>query len=703
MKLSEVRSYHKIWKSVNGDKRYSDWFNGKYRVYLDLIDDVKLEPKVPASATQLEVFKVLSENGYDLKDYAMGIAVKPENPKNEFKIGRILNRFNPVLKNQFDSDITREGVKLNKSGLKVVISKHPADIVSMSTNRGWTSCMHLYSGHNRRYIAEDVKEGTLIAYLIRDNDLSIKNPIARCLIKPYINSEKVSFLIPENRVYGTDKKGFRETVECWLNKNQRIQKGIYQLNKALYNDGRASVMLGFDKSYTINSMYGNIVIICDTANKFGIVNKNGDSILDCEYLGIQMDHGYPNFYRTIKSIGNKNKVGGVVVSPSGEIISTLEPQYNGVYAVNDECFMVADVNGFYGVVNMNNEVIIDIKYRQINSIGVGSNKKNFVFLREPNNNNDVKIFNLKTREVAFGYTVKNGCNVSMLSDNPALFIFSESKPNYTVEQTVLNEKGEIIIDKCSGVNTLSPTQLSVRKDVVLSNGMVKERSYAIFDIEKNKYISDFEFTSIAKLQMVINGVVSFFYKVTKLIDKKKLEVIIDMNGKEIFKDKGWEQFNAINNTSLFVVSNLGSDVSAYKRKSAIIDMNNGEFIIPFEKNYTWFDLTNPYKNGLIISYRSDIEYVPNTSTIKKAKYKYGIVNHLTGAELLEPIYDLIKVYATGIFFKKDELWGFMDKNGELVVETKYKSIIHVKAFLREEKEKIKAQKIAEKLAKKAKI
>ncbi|NCC70436.1 hypothetical protein EOM09_02545 [bacterium] len=78
---------------------------------------------------------------------------------------------------------------------EIVISRHPYDIARMSTDRGWRSCMKLPThedpecGEYYHYIKKDIEKGTLVCYFIRKEDHSIKNPLGRINIKPYIYAE----------------------------------------------------------------------------------------------------------------------------------------------------------------------------------------------------------------------------------------------------------------------------------------------------------------------------------------------------------------------------------------------------------------------------------------------------------------------------------------------------------------------------------
>ena len=74
----------------------------------------------------------------------------------------------------------------------------------MSTDRNWTSCMNLDGGCNRSTVFKQVQYGGMCAYLIKENDKNIEEPIARVAIKRFIstNSKDNSFIFaPEKVIY----------------------------------------------------------------------------------------------------------------------------------------------------------------------------------------------------------------------------------------------------------------------------------------------------------------------------------------------------------------------------------------------------------------------------------------------------------------------------------------------------------------------
>ena len=118
------------------------------------------------------------------------------------------------------------------------------DIALMSTGRDWTSCMELDKGSHHKSVYCEVKEGGLIAYLIRGDDKDIKKPLARVLIRRFDNQEGDSVAIPENTVYGNVVEGFEDVIRQWLQSKQGvINPGHYQRKGGKWSDTFPEKML----------------------------------------------------------------------------------------------------------------------------------------------------------------------------------------------------------------------------------------------------------------------------------------------------------------------------------------------------------------------------------------------------------------------------------------------------------------------------
>lgn len=186
-------------------KRYKDHDKNYNRIYFDIkVDSDRFQVCIPP-----EISEFMSWYGYRIIDYNKGLCLDKDG--REIKIGKLFVKIGEkrLLKAYADS---KTNILRKVDNLKVVISRHPYDIIGMSTNRGWTTCLDIndtrYNGNHLQGIGRELSNGSLIAYLIRDNDRNIKNPISRCLISRYYGPGKV---------YGANPPEFYEFLSEWYN------------------------------------------------------------------------------------------------------------------------------------------------------------------------------------------------------------------------------------------------------------------------------------------------------------------------------------------------------------------------------------------------------------------------------------------------------------------------------------------------------
>lgn len=288
MKKFNRERYSDIFKFL-GDKYEHD--RNYYRIYVPL-EEVKQSG--PISETETKVTKFLEVNGYKVLDYVKGIS-KYGDSKNTVSIGKVLTKLKAeYLMKEFVSDEARKSLSSDISNLMVVISRHPYDIAGSDTDRNWTNCMTMSQGNvtservnkllqelsdlktkmvaaelsadisiakdikykmelikdkikerkeegeNVKYIINDVKEGSLVSYLINRNDKNITNPIAVLNIKPYTNEydDDEFILISDNNMYGSGRLEFKSTVDKILKNINGDKFGFFCLKDSLYADSQ---------------------------------------------------------------------------------------------------------------------------------------------------------------------------------------------------------------------------------------------------------------------------------------------------------------------------------------------------------------------------------------------------------------------------------------------------------------------------------
>ena len=277
IELSKARQYVKGW-----DKdRLKDWFDNKYRVYLDL-EKGEAASKDIESELEQEVKKALSNSDFEVKDFKKGMAYDTKN-KREVKLGKILGRVDKELLQKFANDPNREASKVSKP--IVVISRHPYDIAGQSYKRGWTSCKDFsrISNENSRFV-KDEAHSTLIAYLIYKDDKNINKPIARVLINQYFNNQGENAYVPQFKSYGSAgvwEEAFKETIQKWLDKKQGKKIGKFKLNPLHYQDSLSDEITlsnlseGDAPDWVIKSKNTPLKFTWNKEKENGFVWKNG--------------------------------------------------------------------------------------------------------------------------------------------------------------------------------------------------------------------------------------------------------------------------------------------------------------------------------------------------------------------------------------------------------------------------------------------
>lgn len=261
---SQYRNYMRGWKP---DQKLLEVFEkqshkrGKkaYRIYFDYA--VERNIRIPDSHVPSPIAAFLRENNFELLDYAAG-TVKDRHDRVQ-RLGKVLAK-QTQLKKLFDNDANRRQIVTAAKGDKLVcLSMHPYDVAGMSTDRGWTSCMNLVDGSNKKYIVKDVKANTLIAYLVNADDTNINKPIMRLLLKKFVNSNGSSFRYVAEVAYPDAKDTlFVKKVQEWVDENINVvtdkssSPSIITRKKDLYHDGDGDfaitgiaklALLGMDK------------------------------------------------------------------------------------------------------------------------------------------------------------------------------------------------------------------------------------------------------------------------------------------------------------------------------------------------------------------------------------------------------------------------------------------------------------------------
>lgn len=185
------------------------------------------------------------------------------------------------------------------------------------------------TGVNAKYLLYDVKEGSLVSYLVRKDDLDIKNPVSVLNIKPYIREveddkevDKDDFvLVSDTEMYGKKVSVFKSTVDAWLDEVNGAKYGRFTLNPVLYADS--------DETYyrmDPNQLVGKIETVAGIER---IIRKEG---LEEEFED-QVKH-IENILDTVRG----KEVYEKALKAAGKYISKVR-EYPGIRATYMQCVM----------------------------------------------------------------------------------------------------------------------------------------------------------------------------------------------------------------------------------------------------------------------------------------------------------------------------------------------------------------------------
>ncbi|AXG66905.1 hypothetical protein HOU08_gp179 [Dickeya phage vB_DsoM_JA29] len=246
---SQYRPFMQMWRPDPKMLQLFQKISGRtgrkaMRLYFDFQSDKLIKTFAPECPSEIKDYLV--EKGFVLEDYLSGTVKDKHN--RILRLGKVLK--DPELKKIFETDPSRKAlVEVTRGKKSICLSMHPYDVAGMSTGRGWTSCMNLDDGINKQFVRDDIKQHTLIAYLVDTTDRDIKRPLSRVLIKRFYSEQsKDKFIYHVERVYPAPNMPFIESVQTFV--DQKINKELlggesleyrYRIHEDLYSDTRESI------------------------------------------------------------------------------------------------------------------------------------------------------------------------------------------------------------------------------------------------------------------------------------------------------------------------------------------------------------------------------------------------------------------------------------------------------------------------------
>jgi hypothetical protein len=194
---------------------------------------------LPVLTPPKEVLEILDNADYYCPDYRQKYVYK-KSDKLKSKPVKLLTVIEKELKadpekfSQIKKNFDERLKTSRKENIKclICITHNPYDVAGMSTDRNWTSCMNLDTGAYKETPLYQVTYGGMCAYLIKETDKEIEEPIARIAIKRLegTRSSRKFIFLPENRTYGDNE--FAEE----LNFAQQVAEILKESNEKTIGD-----------------------------------------------------------------------------------------------------------------------------------------------------------------------------------------------------------------------------------------------------------------------------------------------------------------------------------------------------------------------------------------------------------------------------------------------------------------------------------
>ena len=215
-----------------------------------------------------------------------------------------------------------------------------------------------------------------------------------------------------------------------------------------------------------NLIYDGKALKVQNGGKYGLINMEGKEILPCEYDGINLLQGVENTL-VISKDGNYG-----IADNDGKVI--IPPSYSEIQNLGNEAsqgFIVKNSEGKYGIVDIGNSQVLELKYDAISKIHEGE----YYVVTEGNNQ---KIVKRNGQEVLN----TNGKEITALLKNPENGVIYKIDNKYGV----MNLSGEDVVEASYDELKEGKTGILIAK---------KGDKYGIIDMQGNEKV-EFKYNSI---------------------------------------------------------------------------------------------------------------------------------------------------------------------------------------------------------------
>ena len=346
-----------------------------------------------------------------------------------------------------------------------------------------------------------------------------------------------------------------------------------------------------------NLSYDSKVLRVENGGKYGLINMEGNEILSCEYDEITALQGVENTLLVSKD-GSYG-----VVSDEGNIL--LPTQYSEIQGLGDEAvdgFIVKNLDGKYGVVDISNGQVLEMKYDGISKIHQGD----YYVVTDSGKQKVVKKDGTESLNGSYD-------EITAILKNP--------------ENGVIYKDGEKYgVMSLSGEKTINATYDELKE---AKSGILIAKTgdnYGIIDLTGNT-------------------LVEFKYRGISYNEKADLYVTEDASYNNEILDSNYE----------------------VKLTGMLIDLDDEDGYIEIRQNdeYKYYNLEFEEEK------ESDV-FPSNTLFVSKKDGKYGFVDK-DGKVVVDYIYDdATSQNAYGYAgIKKDGKWGSINKDGKVVQDPVY--------------------------------
>ena len=253
-----------------------------------------------------------------------------------------------------------------------------------------------------------------------------------------------------------------------------VQDGTGEYKTKVLNEKNEEILKGYDKIEAIdnydskqNIWFEDNLLRVKKNDKYGLIDFNGKTVLECEYDSIYSLKGVTENIIVEKNgqVGLVNSKGQTIINTEYASVQTLKEGYKSEYLVsNDE--------GKYGVIATNGTKILDLKYDEIKYLG--SNEAYSVKL-----NGAIELVNSK------GETLQK-------SDGEE-YLYAKG------ENVIVSKNGKVGIEKLAGEQVIANDYEDLKYAFSIYYIAKKDNKYGIININ-NETVKEFEYINMYSVE-----------------------------------------------------------------------------------------------------------------------------------------------------------------------------------------------------------